>query len=274
MAEALAGERVEGSFSYAVWTGVKPVGETYGAGPGGLQRRGTGANESHRMSVRDARPIRSSLSLDVQGFVLADHATAMRDFFEPGAIETIYYPEMERLIAAQAGAKRVHIFDHTLRSGDAATREARQIREPLNGVHNDYTAWSGPQRVKDLLPDEAETLLQRRFAIIQAWRPINKPILRDPLALIDARSLEEKDLIAAERRFPNRVGETYAVQHNPNHQWFYFPRMQRNEAIVFKVYDSDPARARWTAHASFKDPNTPADAGPRESIEIRAFAFF
>jgi hypothetical protein len=51
--------------------------------------------------------------------------------------------------------------------------------------------------------------------------------------------------------------------------------MARNEALVFKVYDSDPdVTAKFTAHSAFDDPGTPADAPERESIETRAFAFW
>ncbi|MGZ8265385.1 MAG: CmcJ/NvfI family oxidoreductase, partial [Burkholderiales bacterium] len=83
------------------------------------------------------------------------------------------------------------------------------------------------------------------------------------------------DLLAAERRYPHRVGETYQVRYNPEHRWFYFSGMQRDEALVFKVYDSEKdGRARFTAHTSFENPTTPADAPPRQSIEARAFAFY
>jgi hypothetical protein len=167
------------------------------------------------------------------------------------------------------------VFDHTLRSSDDDDRAAKKIREPVKSVHNDYTEWSGPQRVRDLLPDEAEALIAGRFAIIQVWRAVGRPIERNPLALIDARTIAFSDYIASERRFPDRVGEIYLVQHNPAHRWTYFPRMRRDEALVFKVYDSaTDGRARWGAHSSFDDPTTPPTAPPRESIEIRAFAFF
>ena len=142
-------------------------------------------------------------------------------------------------------------------------------------VHNDYTEWSGPQRVRDLLPDEADELLRRRFAIIQVWRPIRFSVESFPLAICDARSVSPDDLVISERRYPNRVGQTYATTYNPNHKWFWFPRMRREEAIVFKVFDSlKDGRARWTAHTAFDDPTSPPNARPRESIEIRTLAFF
>src|SRR5438093_5795441 len=123
--------------------------------------------------------------------------------------------------------------------------------------------------------EEAEKLLERRFAIIQVWRAINLPIESNPLALADARSVAPEDLLLAERRYPNRVGQTYRLRYNANHRWFYFPRMRRDEALVFKVFDSEKdGRARFTPHTSFVDPASPPNAPPRQSIEVRAFAFF
>jgi len=182
---------------------------------------------------------------------------------------------MEALIKAESGAKRVHVFDHTLRTADDETREAKKIREVVRRVHNDYTEWSGPQRVRDLLPAEADELLKRRFAIIQVWRPIRYPVETYPLAIADARSLSPQNLVISERRAAERIGQTYAITYNPAHQWYWFPLMRREEALVFKTYESmKDGRARWTAHTAFEDPNTAANARPRESIEIRAFAFF
>jgi hypothetical protein len=128
----------------------------------------------------------------------------------------------------------------------------------LRFVANQDTEWSGPQRVREILPDEADRLLAGRFAIIQVWRAINQPIRSNPLAIADARSVAAGDLLAAERRYPHRVGETYQVRYNPGHRWFYFPEMRRDEALVFKVYESaKDGRARFTAHTSFVDPTTP-----------------
>jgi hypothetical protein len=266
-------DTVEAVFNYTVDTGIKPVNETYG--PSGLMRRESGQMANHTMTVHDGRAVRDQLSLDVSGFELVEAPTKVTDYFDTDQLKAICYPETEALIKARSGATRVVIFDYTLRAADEKMRERRKIREPVKAVHNDYTEWSGPQRLRDILPDEAEELLKRRFAIIQVWRPINRPVQTDPFALADARSLEAKDFIAAERRHPDRVGEIYQFSYSPNHRWYYFPRMTRDETIVFKVYDSaKDGRARWTAHSSFDDPNTPPGAPPRESIELRALAFF
>jgi hypothetical protein len=227
------------------------------------------------MSIRNGRALAGELSLDENGFVFVEHQTQVRDFFDPGQLKAVYYPEVEWLIKDLSGASRVVLFDHTLRSGDESEREARLVREPVLSAHNDYTEWSGPQRVRDILPDEADDLLQRRFAIIQVWRAINQPIQANPLAVADAKSVAFEDFLIAERRYPDRIGQTYRLMYNPNHRWYYFPRMRRDEALVFKVFDSErDGRARFTPHTSFQDPQSPPHAAPRQSIEARALAFF
>jgi len=264
---------ITADLTYTVDTGEKPVNETFG--PGNIRRKTTGTVELHPVRIRDGRPLARQFNFERNGFVFVEHRTAMRDFFDAEELKSVYYREVEELVKKISGAARVVVFDHTLRSGDEAEREAKQIREPVLSVHNDYTEWSGPQRVRELVPDEAEELLKKRFAIIQVWRAVARPIESNPLAIADARSLASADLIAAERRYPHRVGETYRVAYNPAHQWYYFPRMRREEALVFKVYDSEKdGRARFTAHTSFVDPTTPPGAPPRQSIEARTLAFF
>src|SRR5256714_1180102 len=262
---------MEAEITYTRDTGETLVNETFG--PNNIRRRTSGAEERHTMSISDGRA--AQLSLDGNGFVLVEHRTAVKDFFDAEELKSLYYREVEELVKELSGAKRVLVFDHTLRSGDEAEREAKLVREPVLSAHNDYTEWSGPQRVREVMGDEAERLLRRRFAIIQVWRAIRKPIQANPLAILDSRSLVPEDLLVAERRYPHRVGQTYRLKYNPGHRWFYFPEMRRDEALVFKVYDSETdGRARFTPHTSFVDPATPPGSSPRQSIEARTMAFF
>lgn len=268
-----APDAIEVTLNYLLHTGETPW--TWSGGPGSTEVKSFGERDPRQVILHNGRPHAGEFSLDGTGFRFIPHDTQVADFYDPAQIKRVYYPEMEALIKAETGAKRVVVFDHTLRTADDGDRETRKIREPVFRVHNDYTEWSGPQRVRDLLPNEAEDLLRRRFAIVQVWRPIRLPIESNPLAIADARSLDPKDLVVSERRYPGRVGQTYAITWNPQHRWYWFPRMRRDEAIVFKVYDSlKDGRARWTAHTSFADPTSPPNARPRESIEIRTIAFF
>ena len=267
-------EYIEAMLNYLNDRGEKP--ESYGGVSQSVaDEKRKGKYEEHRMKIYNGRAVAQRLSLEREGFILVDHETRMKDFYDEDEVRSVYYKETEELVKKTSGAKRVLVFDHTLRSADQATREEKQISGPVRNAHNDYTEWSGPQRVRDLLPDEAEELLKHRFAVVQVWRPINKPVQREPLAIADGRSIGMKELIPSARIYPDRRGEVYHSTYNPLHVWYYFPNMQRNEAIVFKTFDSEKdGRARWTAHCAFDDPTSPPDAPPRESVEMRTLAFF
>ena len=268
-----APKAIEATLNYIVDNGEKVF--TVTASPGGTDVRSGGTQDPRRVTIRNGRLYADKFELERDGFRFVDHDTKVKDFFDPDEIRRVYYPEMEALIKAESGAKRVVVFDHTLRTADDELREAKKIREVVRRAHNDYTEWSGPQRVRDILPDEAEDLLTRRFAIVQVWRPIRHPVETFPLAICDARSVAFQDFIISERIYQDRKGQTYACGYNPKHHWYWFPRMRREEALVFKVYDSQrEGVARWTAHTAFEDPTTPPNARPRESIEIRTLAFF
>lgn len=270
----LAPATIEAELNYYVGDGSMPI--SLVAEPGGRDTRvGATGSETRRVTLHNGRLVADPFQLDRDGFRFVKHDTQVADFYDDAEIARVYYPEMEALIRQQSGARRVVVFDHTLRTENDELREDRKIREVVRRVHNDYTEASAPKRVRDLMGDEAEALLQRRFAIIQVWRPIRHPVETWPLAICDAKSLDERDLVVTERRYQNRTGQTYAIHYNPNQYWYWFPRMRRDEALVFKVYESlRDGRARWTAHTAFDDPTSPPDARARESIEIRTLAFF
>jgi len=272
-AVAVTDGSIEATLDYYLETGEKPY--TYTGGPGALDVRTGGGKDPRQVLLRNGRQEAGDFTLDHNGFRFVRHDTQVGDFFDEAQIRSVYYPEMEALVKAQSGASRVVVFDHTLRTADDAAREARKIREVVRRVHNDYTEWSGPQRLRDILPGEADALLQRRFAIVQVWRPIRHPVETFPLAICDAQSLAANHLVVSERRYPDRVGQTYAITYDPAHRWYWFPRMRREEALVFKVYDSvKEGVARFTAHTAFDDPTAAPTARPRESIEIRTLALF
>ena len=265
-------DQVEAALTYLVDTGVRPVSYNYEPPPGVPQRSGVYAE--HRFQVINGRRRPERFSLDLQGFELRPHQTAVRDFYDPAEIEGVYFPEVEALLKQATGAEKVVTFDHTLRVGPA--RHKKGQREPVRRVHNDYTPNSGPQRVRDLLPAaEAEERLKHRFAIINVWRPIRGPVEEAPLAVADARSIAPGDLIATDLLYPARTGETYSVAYNPAHRWFYFPEMRREEVLFLKVYDSaTDGRARFAAHTAFDDPTGPRLPIARESVETRSLVFF
>jgi hypothetical protein len=250
----------------------KPFSYNYEPPPGTVLRNAR--PETHQVKIIDARQFVDQLSLDREGFVLLHRPTAARNLYDDDEITRVYYPECERLIAEATGAARVHAFDHIVRNATLSAK-GNQIKQPASRVHNDYTTWSAPQRVRDLMGAEAEDLLRHRYAEINVWRPIRGPLRAWPLALCDAQTLADENLIASDLLYPDRKGEIYSVTYNPAQRWFYFPKMAADEAVLIRCFDSARhGAARFSAHGAFDDPETPAAAPPRESIEVRALAFF
>jgi hypothetical protein len=266
-------KRVEAPLNYLAETAEKPVTFMYKTEGGTPQR--TYQNVKHMMTILNGRAVNERLTLDGQGFTLMRYPTATVNLYDEDEVRAVYYPEVERLVKGATGAARVLVFDHNVRCGPMAKEGLNGAREPVRFAHNDYTLKSGPQRVRDLMGDEAEALLKNRFVFINVWRPIRGPVEEAPLAVCDAQSMRLADFVPTDLRYRDRTGEVYSVAFNPEHRWFYFPWMQRDEALLLKCYDSSAdGRARWTAHTAFDDPTSPADPAPRESIEARTIAFF
>jgi hypothetical protein len=241
--------------------------------PPGVPVRNT-RQETHEVKIFDARAVADRLSLDREGFVLRRHPTAATDLYDDAQVTSRYYAECERVVREATGAARVVAFDHIARNA-ALSAKGNAIKLPASRVHNDYTAKSAPQRVRDLMGAEADELLKHRYAEINLWRPIRGPLLRSPLALCDAQSLSEENLVASDLRYPDRVGETYSVTYNPGQRWYYFPKMQADEIVLIRCFDSARSgAAQFSAHGAFDDPGSPNDAPPRESIEVRTLVFF
>ena len=243
--------------------------------PPGVPRSNSIA-ETHIVPILSARPVAAEVSLDGEGFALVHHDSAVRDFYDDAEVRATYYAEAERVLAEVTGARRVFVFDHTVRRRVRGVddRAAGAPRQPATRVHVDHTATSGPQRVRDFLGDEAEELLRGRVQVINLWRPIRGPLRDAPLAVCDAQSVAPEDLVPSDLVYRDRVGETYGVRFNPNHRWFYVPEMQANEALLLKCYDSETdGRARFAPHTAFEDPTAGPDVPPRESIELRTFVF-
>ena len=265
---------VEASLFFTERTAEKPYAYV-GEPPAGVPQT-RGVRYDRRVRIENARPIAGQLDVDVQGFAIVRHKTAVHDFWDEAQTLALGHPEVAQLVKDVTGAHRVVVFDHTLRrrSGDVADRTPGAGRQPVSRAHVDQTIASGPKRVREIMGDQAESLLEHRAAIINVWRPIAH-VARDwPLAFADARSVAPKDLIATDLIFPHRRGETYAVAHNPAQRWYFVPDLAPDEAVLLKCWDSDETVARFAPHTGFEDPTTPPGTPPRESIEFRTIAFF
>src|SRR3984957_19405198 len=251
---------VEGLLNYLAPMAEKPMNLTYDPPPG--VPRSTGVPEPHVMLIRCALPVASRLTLDGEGLALIEHRSAVKDFYDEDELRRVYYPEALRLVAEATGAGRVLVFDHTIRRRVAGgiDRSPGTPRQPVTSVHNDYTVKSGPQRVRDLMGEEAEELLRHRFEIVNVWRPIRGPLRDAPLAVCDARSVAPEDWVPQDLVYPDRTGEIFALTYNPAHRWFYAPAMRTDEVLLLKCFDSArDGRARFMPHTAFQDTSAPAE---------------
>jgi hypothetical protein len=267
-------KQIETAMNYLVSKDERPATYMYEP-PVGVPRR-SGNYSRYPIAILNGRVADRELTLDAQGFMLRRHETKVVDFYDEEEVRRVYYPEVERLVKEATGATKVVVFDHNVRCAAKAQRKESNANMPVMMAHNDYTFKSGPQRVRDLVGgEEAERLLRYRFMQINVWRPIAGPVQSNPLAVCDAQSMTSQDFVPTDLIYHDRVGEVYSVAYNPNHRWFYFPHMQRNEVLFLKGFDSaSDGRARFTAHSSFDDPTTTPEAPARESIETRTLVFF
>jgi hypothetical protein len=276
--EAMGSETsVKSTFNYTRDTGVVPEVYFYEP-PQGTEMRSPG-DDPHEMTVHDGWGRATAFSVDREGFALREFRSPFEQWDDNAAICAQLYGDVSAFVRQAVGAKRVVIFDHTIRAKSNAQQQTNEFttsqRAPVMLVHCDYTPQSGPLRVRQLLPDEADELLNRRVAFFNFWKPFRRTVEERPLAMCDVTSSSPEDFITMKLRYRDRDGEIFVMRHAPKHHWWYFPRMTPDQAILLKTYDSETdGRARFIGHSAFEDPNTSPDAPMRESIEIRTMAFF
>lgn len=254
----------------------RPVAYQFDPPPGIPLRSGT--YDAHDVIIENGRPLAQGLTLDRSGFALLRAPTRFTDFGDDAAIRRHYYPEVEDYLRRATGADFVLNFDHNVRNAARADAGEANVKAPVTRTHNDFTHRSGRERAQRELAArgfDPGHWLRGRFAIVNLWRPIARPVFRHPLALCDARSLARGDLVVTDLVYRDRIGEIYSLGHSEGQRWFYFPELQPDEAILIKSHDSDESGiARFAPHSAFDDPASPADAPPRESIEARALVFY
>jgi hypothetical protein len=263
-------EPIRATLSFVVDTGEMPI--NYPSEAGGREERDVGEENHQEVLIRNARLETQACKVDPHGFELIEQKDPKLDFYDDEIVETIYKPSVEEMLRQHLGARRVFVFDYTRRTDDVDLRDARKIRGPAALVHNDYTSKSGLKRLEDFLPEEAARTDHRRIQIINVWRSINGPVERSPLAMCDARTVEPQNLIVTERRARDRIGQISRFTYNPDYEWFYFPRLSPDEALLIRTFDSasnDPMRV--APHCAFDVPGTLDSAAPRCSLEVRAF---
>lgn len=231
------------------------------------------------MVIRESRA--EGTSLDCEGFALVPHHSAVADFADAAEVARIYPAEIEALVKQVSGADSVVVAGTgVLRFAERSAQSgALDNSRPARFAHVDVSDTTAAQFSQRSLPDDRGGVAPRRVAHYNIWRAISPAPQDVPLALCDARSVAPEDLLPADAVF-DRDGvdvwsfEGLVVAHSPAHHWHWFRDLGRDEVILFKTNDTDPDRAHSVPHVAFDDPDCPADAPPRASIEMRAIAYW
>ena len=268
-------QSVRTTVQYTVDNGVPP--DYYFYEPEASVKLNPPGTDQREVEIHNAWAQVATLSADREGFELHDFEAHFDQFDDDTSVHARFYPQVVEFVKRHTGAKRVEVFDHTIRKRlPADLKQQTTVQRPaVMLVHSDYTPASGPQRVHDIVPDDADELLQRRVAFYNVWKPLYRRVEELPLAMIDAQTQQEGDLLRMDLKYRERTGEIYVLRHSPQHRWHYFPHMEARHALLLKTYDSETdGRARFMGHSAFEDPTSPPDAPRRESIEVRTMAFF
>ncbi len=267
-------EFVTSTINYTVDNGIPPDYYFYEPDPSiELNPPGT---DPHEVKIFNGWPNVDKFSLDREGFELKSIDNTFDKYNDNDEIRNSFYPLIVEFVKQHTGAHRVEVFDHTIRKPMPADLKVQsEIQRPtVQLAHSDYTPKSGPQRVRELLPDEADELLKRRVAFFNVWKPLYRTVEEFPLAMIDDTTTIEEDKLIMELKYSDRTGEIYVIRYSPKHRWYYFPRMTPEQALLLKTYESEPGLSSSMGHSAFEDPTSPENAATRESIEVRTMAFF
>jgi hypothetical protein len=259
----------------------------------------TGTYAMHRVRIRDGRSVTSPFSLDVEGFVLAEHRSSVADFRDAKEVDAAYPPEVVEVVRRLTGADRVVLRGWMVRTAGELPQQTSKpvgyrhhggVQPPASEAHVDFTpATAAAVASRTYAESFPGTKPYSRFIAASLWRTFSPPPQDWPLALCDASSVGANEgapnALVIVDEIPDRetmLGDlpaektaiTAAIFHyNPNHRWWYFSNMTRDEVVLLKFHDSDPDRARRVPHTAFHDTSLPG-AHPRESIEVRVVAYF
>lgn len=142
------------------------------------------------------------------------------------------------------------------------------MTRPITQVHVDSTQERVQLTLKAMFSSEYPRILERRYAMINVWRPLKK-VCRDPLGFCDASTVDDHCYVPREIIMPRGAQKQVntGVVSGKAHQWYFLHAQNTHEVILLKCWDSKDV-AKRCPHSAILGA-TEACAEDRESIELR-----
>jgi hypothetical protein len=237
------------------------------------------ALDPRTVPIRDARSAREPPSLAREGLQLFACPTRVSEFRDAEELARVYPGEIREFMQELTGADAVVVTGPPILRFGERSREAgtRDNSRAARLVHIDVSERSAADFVSSAAPSAARAL--RRTAQHNIWRTFSPPPQDVPLAVCDARTVAQDDLVVADANFDRggivvRSFEALLLRHNPAHRWLFFADMLRSEILVFKRHDTDREEPHHVPHSAFSDTRVSAQQTPRASVEMRTIAYW
>lgn len=231
----------------------------------------------HDVLIHNARiPGRAGeLDLDRSGFVFLRDPTEFTAYDDKEAVKTDYFPEVHALIKRLTGADATFSFPFF----QVRSREPEHFFDAYSlYMHCDFSPDTWGRFSQDIVKmngQEGEFPAEEYdFAFYNSWRPVRNRVEQDPLVIIDASTVRREDIIDYLVEKEGDKALAAVPLFHPDQRYYYVPLMEPEEVLILKQLDSRPDRALVCPHTSFVDPSAPADATPRESIDVRVMCAF
>ncbi|KAK4444720.1 putative ga4 desaturase family protein [Podospora aff. communis PSN243] len=263
----------------------------------------TGTYGPYPTTIRDGRTIRHHFTFNKHGFQLLDAPTSITNFHDKTEVEAHYQSEVAAYVKKAFNADFVYAQGWMLRtSGTIPKREEGEgdgrkpyrhyggLQPAAGEVHVDTEPsrqWAYAKRVYERARPEGPGF--KRFVMSSFWRAFSGGVQDCPLAVCDAGSVGDDEGVPNVLWVVDKIPEgddmfkpmdddaqlaAAIFRHNPDHRWWYFSGMQKDEALLFKFHDSDSSVGWRVPHSAFWDDSFPETRTVRESIECRTIAFF
>jgi hypothetical protein len=224
------------------------------------------------VTVLDARArlAAGDIDLDTTGFTLTGSKSKVTDFRDEDEVAKLYYPEMQDLICRVSGANRAFVRGHLIR-----TEKPIDFNDGYSRfVHCDYNIRRREEMSLELLERDGVSPQDNwEYVWYNTWQPFDHQVQNNPLAVIDWDSLPMKDVIDYYYTGRGLDSLVAAPVYSPDHQFWYFSKMETDEVLVITQMDGRPGNAVYCPHTAF-DVLDAIDPLPRRSIETRLMAVF